>query len=364
MVWSKGESHSWSSRSATPSSTRITALRPFRRSRCGRSRAPRRNTSSSRFHRATARSGSRPRTPSMWACVTWSTAKGSTRSSRSCARSTWKSPPTGPAATRRTARSWRPGTSTRWPRSSATSGGVISTGACPPARSACWQRHVRCWSASWRWPSSPTRSGRTPSSTRSCPPQPRPDARSVTEHDPGGHPAPTGRVAAVVPAAGSGVRLGAGVPKAFVELEGRTMLERAVTGLLDSGAVDDVVVVVPRDRVAQAVAVLAPLRAGGHLVAVTTGGAERTDSVRNGLAALAALHGGAGAAVYDVLLEHDAARCLTHAAPIRRVVEAVRSGDVAVVPVLPVVDTVKQVDVDGYVVGTPDRSTLRAVQTP
>lgn len=154
------------------------------------------------------------------------------------------------------------------------------------------------------------------------------------------------------------------MPKAFVELEGRTMLERAVTGLLDSGAVDDVVVVVPRDRVAQADAVLAPLRTGGHLVAVTTGGAERTDSVRNGLAALAALRGGVGAAVYDVLLVHDAARCLTPAAPIRRVVEAVRSGDVAVVPVLPVVDTVKQVDVDGYVVGTPDRSTLRAVQTP
>ncbi|MCT2140327.1 2-C-methyl-D-erythritol 4-phosphate cytidylyltransferase, partial [Dietzia cinnamea] len=67
-----------------------------------------------------------------------------------------------------------------------------------------------------------------------------------------GHPARTGRVAAVVPAAGSGVRLGAGLPKAFVELHGRTMLERAVAGLLTSGAVDDVVAVVPADRVAQA----------------------------------------------------------------------------------------------------------------
>ena len=171
-------------------------------------------------------------------------------------------------------------------------------------------------------------------------------------------------MAAVVPAAGSGVRLGAGVPKAFVELDGRTMLERSVAGLLASGAVDDVVAVVPDDRVSEAEALLDPLRAGGHLVVVTTGGAERTDSVRNGLAALTATHGTPGAAVYDVLLVHDAARCLTPGAPIRRVVKAVRSGEVAVVPVLAVVDTVKRVDADGYVVGTPDRSALRAVQTP
>lgn len=183
-------------------------------------------------------------------------------------------------------------------------------------------------------------------------------------HGPDGHPAPTGRVAAVVPAAGSGLRLGAGLPKAFVELHGRTMLERAVAGLLDSGAVDDVVVVVPSDRVREAESMLARLRNDDHLVVVATGGAERTDSVRKGLAALTATHGDAGAAVYDVLLVHDAARCLTPAAPTRRVVEAVRSGEVAVVPVLPVVDTVKQVDDDGYVVGTPDRSGLRAVQTP
>ncbi|WP_314038166.1 2-C-methyl-D-erythritol 4-phosphate cytidylyltransferase [Dietzia sp. CH92] len=175
-----------------------------------------------------------------------------------------------------------------------------------------------------------------------------------------GHPAHTGRVAAVVPAAGSGVRLGAGLPKAFVDLHGRTMLERAVAGLLASGVVDDVVVVVPADRVGPAESELAHLRDDDHLVVVATGGAERTDSVRNGLAALTAAH----PVAYDVLLVHDAARCLTPAAPVRRVVEAVRGGEVAVVPVLPVVDTVKQVDAAGYVVGTPDRATLRAVQTP
>ena len=197
----------------------------------------------------------------------------------------------------------------------------------------------------------------------------------MTYDDSTGHPAPTGRVAAVVPAAGSGVRLGAGIPKAFVELDGRTMLERSVAGLLASGVVDDVVAVVPEDRVDEAESLLAPLRVGDNVVVVTTGGAERTDSVRNGLAALTTARvaatdspggtiDGPGAAVYDVLLVHDAARCLTPAGSIRRVVEAVRAGEAAVVPVLPVVDTVKQVDAAGHVVGTPDRAALRAVQTP
>ncbi len=204
----------------------------------------------------------------------------------------------------------------------------------------------------------------------------------MTHDDLTGHPAPTGRVAAVVPAAGSGTRLGAGIPKAFVTLGGRTLLERSVAGLLASGVVDDVVAVVPEDRVDEAESLLAPLRVDGHVVVVVTGGAERTDSVRNGLAALTTARAAADeeprtdgdgpntdgdgprAAGYDVLLVHDAARCLTPAAPVRRVVEAVRAGEVAVVPVVPVVDTVKQVDAGGHVVGTPDRAALRAVQTP
>ena len=186
----------------------------------------------------------------------------------------------------------------------------------------------------------------------------------MTRHDIGGHPAPTGRVAAVVPAAGSGTRLGAGMPKAFVALEGRTMLERAVAGLLASGAVDDVVAVVPADRVDEAERLLRPLGGDDHLVVVTTGGAERTDSVRNGLAALGRAGGRGDGDAYAALLVHDAARCLTPAGPIRRVVDAVRAGERAVVPVLPVVDTVKEVDGEGYVTGTPDRAALRAVQTP
>ncbi|MDD4868774.1 MAG: 2-C-methyl-D-erythritol 4-phosphate cytidylyltransferase, partial [Mycobacterium sp.] len=90
------------------------------------------------------------------------------------------------------------------------------------------------------------------------------------------------RVAALVPAAGAGQRLAAGVPKAFCELHGRLLLERAVAGLLDSGVVDHVLVAVPADRIEQARRVLP-----GEVV-VVAGGADRSESVRLALSALAA----------------------------------------------------------------------------
>lgn len=158
-------------------------------------------------------------------------------------------------------------------------------------------------------------------------------------------------VVAIVPAAGSGLRLGAGVPKAFVELGGLSMVVRAVDGLLGSGAVGRVVVVVPAAQVTAAGA-LFPDRP----VTVVPGGADRTASVAAGLRALAS--------DVDVVLVHDAARPLTPSDVVRRVVAAVRSGLPAVIPVLPVTDTVKQVDGDGVVTATVDRSALRAVQTP
>ncbi len=154
---------------------------------------------------------------------------------------------------------------------------------------------------------------------------------------------------AVVPAAGSGERLGAGIAKAFVDLGGRTMLERAVDGLLESGVVDRVIVAVPADRVDETAA-----RFSGR-VTVVGGGPERHDTVRLALAA-------AGEPEFTVV--HDAARPLTPVDQIQRVVAALRDGMRAVVPVLPVVDTIKAVDANGVVLGTPERSGLRAVQTP
>lgn len=160
----------------------------------------------------------------------------------------------------------------------------------------------------------------------------------------------SGTVVAVVPAAGSGERLGAGIPKAFCEVDGRTLLDRAVGCLLESGVVDHVVVAVPPARVDEA------KRALGERATVVAGGADRTASVSLALAGLAGEP--------DFVLVHDAARALTPPALIVRVVEALRAGHNAVVPALPLHDTIKAVDANGVVLGTPERAGLRAVQTP
>ncbi|HEY3994526.1 MAG TPA: 2-C-methyl-D-erythritol 4-phosphate cytidylyltransferase [Mycobacterium sp.] len=162
----------------------------------------------------------------------------------------------------------------------------------------------------------------------------------------------SGAVVAVVPAAGSGERLAAGIPKAFCVVDGRTLLERAVTGLLQSEVVSHVVVAVPADRIDQAKLVLA------EQATVVAGGSDRTESVSLALAALPM------AARPEFVLVHDAARALTPPALIVRVVDALRDGHRAVVPALRLHDTIKAVDANGVVLGTPERAGLRAVQTP
>lgn len=156
-------------------------------------------------------------------------------------------------------------------------------------------------------------------------------------------------IAAVVTAAGSGERLGAGVPKAFVELGDRTVLERAVEGLLAAEVVDQIVVAVPADRIGETTKIL-----NGRAM-VVAGGSERYESVERALASLQDP---------EYILVHDAARPLTPPDVIQRVVSALRDGLRAVIPVLPVVDTIKAIDANGVVLGTPERAGLRAVQTP
>ncbi|GAA1337974.1 2-C-methyl-D-erythritol 4-phosphate cytidylyltransferase [Saccharothrix algeriensis] len=166
-------------------------------------------------------------------------------------------------------------------------------------------------------------------------------------------------VVALVPAAGRGERLGYGMPKALVPVAGVPLLVRAVRGLFESGCVRHVVIAAPPSDVDVVNTVTAPLAPAGGAVHVVPGGAERSDSVRSALVhALRAIPG------TTVVLVHDAARAFTPPEVVRAVVEAVRAGNPAVVPVLPVVDTVKEVDAGGLVVATPDRSALRVVQTP
>jgi 2-C-methyl-D-erythritol 4-phosphate cytidylyltransferase/2-C-methyl-D-erythritol 2,4-cyclodiphosphate synthase len=166
------------------------------------------------------------------------------------------------------------------------------------------------------------------------------------------------RTAALVPAAGRGERLGPGAPKALREIGGEPILLHAVRGLLASGRVELVVVAAPPS--AEGVAEVHRILTGLDEVLVVPGGATRQQSVA---LALTAVPEG-----YDVILVHDAARALTPPETIASVVEAVRGGLPAVVPVLPVADTVKSVaqgpDGTENVGRTVDRAGLRAVQTP
>ena len=157
-------------------------------------------------------------------------------------------------------------------------------------------------------------------------------------------------VGVVVPAAGSGTRLGPGAPKALRQLAGEPLLLHAVRRLRDCPSVGPVVVAAPAAEVAVVERLLEGLE-----VTVVAGGAERQDSVRLGLAALPA--------EADLVLVHDAARALVPVAVVEAVVAALRAGATAVVPVVPVSDTVKRVAGD-VVLETLPRGELRAVQTP
>ena len=184
--------------------------------------------------------------------------------------------------------------------------------------------------------------------------------------------APGGAVA-VLTAAGSGSRLGAGVPKALVPVGGVSLLRRAAAGLIASGAVSHVVVTAPAEEVDRFRAELE-----GLLDAAAAAGAERCGGIevvagsprsRQASVALGLVAALAAVPQADVVIVHDAARALTPPEVTQRVVAAVRAGHEAVVPALPVTDTVKEVEPrrEGEpepVVGTPRRDRLRAVQTP
>ncbi len=174
------------------------------------------------------------------------------------------------------------------------------------------------------------------------------------------------RTAAVIPAAGRGVRLGPGAPKALRQLNGTPILVHAVRAMAQARDVSLVVVVAPPAEVAGVRLLLdeypPPSTAGQVDLLVVPGGRTRQESVRAGLEALPE--------DVAVVLVHDAARPLVPVDTVDAVAAAVLAGAPAVVPALPLADTVKQIAApseDGEpeaVLATPDRSLLRAVQTP
>lgn len=180
------------------------------------------------------------------------------------------------------------------------------------------------------------------------------------------------RTGVIIVAAGSGERLGYGLPKAEVPLAGEPILAYALRGVVASGIADRICVAVPRgDTVLRelcsdpAFTALAGPGIEPPPILTVDGGPTRSDSVREALSAL-------GPDI-DVVLVHDAARALTPPEVFQRVAHALAEGAEAVIPVRAMVDTVKIVEhapgnratmAQEVVTRTPDRTQLRTVQTP
>ena len=156
------------------------------------------------------------------------------------------------------------------------------------------------------------------------------------------------KTALIIPAAGSGERLGAKIPKALVQIAGRSLIEHAVSYL---------------SPIANQIIIAAPVgyekefeKLFGESVEVVTGGKTRSESVSNALKKVKPEN--------EFILVHDAARALASTELAQRIVTELANGAKAVIPTLPVTDTIKEVNSHGHVVSTPTRETLRIVQTP
>ena len=151
------------------------------------------------------------------------------------------------------------------------------------------------------------------------------------------------------------MRLGGPGPKALRDIAGVPLFIHALRSLATSSLVDLVVIAAPHHQL-EAFEELVMDEELDLDLTIVAGGDTRQESVA---AALAAVPDD-----YDYVLVHDAARAFVPAEVIDRVVAALSEGAQAVVPVRPIYDTIKQVDSDGRISGTLDRSTLRGVQTP
>jgi 2-C-methyl-D-erythritol 4-phosphate cytidylyltransferase/2-C-methyl-D-erythritol 2,4-cyclodiphosphate synthase len=158
----------------------------------------------------------------------------------------------------------------------------------------------------------------------------------------------TDLVAVIIPAGGSGERLGAKIPKALVQLAGKTLIEHAVANM--APIANQIIVAAPAGFEEQFKDLLS------SEVTVVTGGLTRTLSVKKALALVEKEN--------EYILVHDAARSLASTDLAMRVIDSLRAGEKAVIPGMPVSDTIKRVDGDNYVTKTPTRSKLRSIQTP
>lgn len=164
------------------------------------------------------------------------------------------------------------------------------------------------------------------------------------------------KLTVIVAAAGAGKRLGLGKNKAFAEVGGLPLLVQCLRMVNDTGMAHKTIVAVGADEVAMTEALLKDYHEyfAGLQTAVVAGGAERTDSVKNALA----LAGSEG-----WIAVHDGARPFAGTEVFEHTLQAAQQTGAAIAAV-PVKNTIKVVDAEGFVVNTPQRSSLMAVQTP
>jgi 2-C-methyl-D-erythritol 4-phosphate cytidylyltransferase/2-C-methyl-D-erythritol 2,4-cyclodiphosphate synthase len=162
-------------------------------------------------------------------------------------------------------------------------------------------------------------------------------------------------LAVIVVAAGRGERLKASAPKAFVEINGRTILEHSLSPISALVDLAQVVIAAPSSHLAEATEIANSVLNTDATLDVVVGGDTRQQSIANALAVV-------GEDI-DIVLVHDAARAFASTQLFERVAAAVRESRTSVVPALEIADTIKRVSGD-IVLETVDRSSLRSAQTP
>ncbi len=161
--------------------------------------------------------------------------------------------------------------------------------------------------------------------------------------------------AAIIPAAGSGTRMGLNHPKQYHLLAGIPLLVRTVKQFVQSSCIEKIVVVVPADRTDSTSQLLETYGLTGANLQIVAGGKRRQDSVKAGIDILDGN--------MDIVLIHDGARPLVSQEVIRRCYDAAVCHGAAIAAV-PVIDTLKKSDTDNTIIQTVDREDLWQAQTP
>ncbi|XWN37135.1 MAG: 2-C-methyl-D-erythritol 4-phosphate cytidylyltransferase [Balneola sp.] len=161
--------------------------------------------------------------------------------------------------------------------------------------------------------------------------------------------------AVIIPAAGSGTRLGSEVPKVFISISGKTILQRSIECFLNIEGLSQIIIPVSKKYIETCKQICAGFKPGSVNFNIVEGSTERQYSIRNGLKVLDS--------EVELVAIHDAARPFVKNKFITHCFEAAEETGAAVLGI-PVKDTIKEVQKDLKIKSTPDRSALWQAQTP